>query len=160
MARKKKVATEAKPFHDQARAKQQEAARWKERFDALWKFKPIERDEDAIAEADGRIRELTKEASALAAKATDIENAVYDLKALNPNKNPQSDTRTPEELLAIIEAKGKEIEAALALLRNPRNTASATPSPFRPNGTTRSAASASRNGWRAPASPRAATPRR
>ena len=119
VARKKKVATEAKPFHDQARAKQQEAARWKERFDALWKFKPIERDEDAIAEADGRIRELTKEASALAAKATDIENAVYDLKALNPNKNPQSDTRTPEELLAIIEAKGKEIEAALALLRNP-----------------------------------------
>jgi type I restriction enzyme M protein len=42
---------------------------------------------------------------------------VYDLKAVNPNKKPDIDTRTPEELLDIIEAKGKEIVEALAVLR-------------------------------------------
>ena len=38
-----------------------------------------------VQKADNKIRELTKEASALTAKAADIENAVYDLKAVNPN---------------------------------------------------------------------------
>ncbi len=65
------------------------------------------------------VRELIKEANALTAKATDIENVVYDLKAVNPNKTSDTDMRAPEELLDIIEAKGKEIEAALALLRGP-----------------------------------------
>ena len=119
VARKAKAVAEAKPLHDQAREKRQEAARWKDRLDALRKPKPAERDEAAIEEADNKIRELTKEASALTSKAADIENAVYDLKAVNPNKTSDTDTRTPEELLAIIEAKGKEIEAALALLRGP-----------------------------------------
>lgn len=119
VARKAKAVAEAKPLHDQSREKRQEAARWKDRLDALRKPKPAERDEAAIGEADNKIRELTKEASALTAKAADIENAVYDLKAVNPNKTSDTDTRTPEELLAIIEAKGKEIEAALALLRGP-----------------------------------------
>ena len=116
-ARKAKAAAEAKPFHDRAREKRQEAARWKERLDELRKPKSAERDAAAIERAENTIKESTKEANALTAKATDIENAVYDLKAVNPNKNAQSDTRTPEELLAIIEAKGREIEAALALLR-------------------------------------------
>lgn len=118
-ARKKKAAAEAKPFHDQAREKRQETARWKERLDELRKPKPADRDAATIEEADNKIKELTKEANALTAKATDIENAVYDLKAVNPNKISDTDTRTPEELLAIIEAKGGEIEAALALLRSP-----------------------------------------
>ena len=117
VARKAKAAAEAKPFHDQAREKRQETARWKEWLDELRKPKPAERDTAALEEADSRIKELTKEANALTAKAADIENAVYDLKAVNPNKTSDTDTRTPEELLDIIEAKGKEIEAALALLR-------------------------------------------
>ncbi|MFZ1681570.1 MAG: hypothetical protein WAT70_11190 [Rhizobiaceae bacterium] len=62
---------------------------------------------------------MIKEANALTAKATGIENAVYDLKAVNPEKTSDTDTRTPEELLDIIAAKGREIEAALALLRDP-----------------------------------------
>lgn len=41
----------------------------------------------------------------------------YDLKAVNPNRVAQVDTRTPQELLATIEATGKEIEDALADLR-------------------------------------------
>jgi hypothetical protein len=47
-----------------------------------------------------------------------LKDAVYDLKAVNPHRRPVVDTRTPEELMGIIEAKGQEIAKALALLRN------------------------------------------
>ena len=47
----------------------------------------------------------------------EIEEKNYDLKAVNPNKVEEVDTRTPEELLDIIEQKGKEIQDALADLR-------------------------------------------
>jgi type I restriction enzyme M protein len=40
-----------------------------------------------------------------------------DLKAVNPNGKSNEDTRTPEELLDIIESKGREIDAAIAELR-------------------------------------------
>jgi len=116
--RKRIAAEEAQPFKEEATQRQQEAARWKERLKELKKAKP--RDEQAIAEAEERIKALTKEAKAAAAKAKEIEDAVYDLKAVNPNKKPVIDTRTPEELLDIIEAKGREIAEALAVLRRDR----------------------------------------
>jgi type I restriction enzyme M protein len=47
----------------------------------------------------------------------EIEEKNYDLKAVNPNRKEVVDTRTPDELLDIIEAKGKEIQEALAMLR-------------------------------------------
>ena len=47
----------------------------------------------------------------------DIEEKNYDLKAVNPNRVEEVDTRTPEELLDIIEQKGSEVQAALAMLR-------------------------------------------
>ena len=46
-----------------------------------------------------------------------LKAKAYDLKAVNPNRKPIEDTRTPEDLLAIIEEKGREIEAAVADLR-------------------------------------------
>jgi len=46
-----------------------------------------------------------------------IEAKNYDLKAVNPNRKNNEDTRTPEELLAFIEAKGQEVSSALAALR-------------------------------------------
>jgi hypothetical protein len=42
---------------------------------------------------------------------------VYDLKAVNPNRKANTDTRTPAELLDLIEANGHEVAAALAALR-------------------------------------------
>ena len=47
----------------------------------------------------------------------DIEANNYDLKAVNPNRKDETDTRTPEELLDIIEVKGKEVAEAIASLR-------------------------------------------
>jgi hypothetical protein len=50
-------------------------------------------------------------------QAKEIEDAVYDLKAVNPHRKPVIDSRTPEELISIIETKGKEVAQALAELR-------------------------------------------
>jgi type I restriction enzyme M protein len=47
----------------------------------------------------------------------DIEAKTYDLKAVNPNRKAEQDIRTPEELLDLIEAKGREVEDSLANLR-------------------------------------------
>jgi type I restriction enzyme M protein len=41
----------------------------------------------------------------------------YDLKAVNPHAPDDTDRRTPEELLDLIDAKGREVEQALAALR-------------------------------------------
>jgi type I restriction enzyme M protein len=46
-----------------------------------------------------------------------IESKNYDLKAVNPNRKSTEDKRTPDELLAVIETKGKEVSEALAGLR-------------------------------------------
>ena len=113
--RKKSAAVEARPFKEGATKKFQEAAQWKERLKELKKTKS--KDEKDIQEANTKVKALTKESKSLANKAKEIENAVYDLKAVNPNKKPVIDIRTPEELLGIIENKGKEVAEALAFLR-------------------------------------------
>jgi type I restriction enzyme M protein len=46
-----------------------------------------------------------------------IEARNFDLKAVNPNAKSTEDTRTPAELLDIIEAQGREVDAAIAELR-------------------------------------------
>jgi len=50
----------------------------------------------------------------------EIEKKNYDLKAVNPNARRKQDTRTPEELLDLIEEKGHEVAEALAVLRQKR----------------------------------------
>lgn len=47
----------------------------------------------------------------------EIEAREYDLKAVNPNAIVAGDTRTPKELLGIIEQKGHEVDQAVARLR-------------------------------------------
>ena len=71
-----------------------------------------------------RLRLVDKQLRGLDAtsKAEDIENAVYDLKAVNPNRKADVDRRTPAELLDLIEAKGREVAQALAVLRNLTNS--------------------------------------
>lgn len=113
--RKRIAAEEARPLKEQSTAKGQQAAQWNERLKELKKAKP--RDDTAIEKAEAKVKELTRESRDLAAKAKEIEDAVYDLKAVNPNKKPVVDTRTPEELMDIIEAKGAEVADALAALR-------------------------------------------
>ncbi|MDR0502156.1 MAG: SAM-dependent methyltransferase [Treponema sp.] len=46
-----------------------------------------------------------------------IEENEFDLKAVNPNRKVEEDTRTPEELIALIEEKQREINEALKILK-------------------------------------------
>jgi type I restriction enzyme M protein len=113
--RKQTAAEEARPFKEQATKKRQQAEQWKERIRVLKKAKP--QDQEALGGAESQAQGSSKEAREAAGKAREIEDAVYDLKAVNPHKKADIDTRTPEELLDIIEAKGREIAEAIALLR-------------------------------------------
>lgn len=60
---------------------------------------------------------MLREAREAANKAQAIEDAVYDLKAVNPNRKVVVDKRTPEDLLTLIEMKGCEVADAIAALR-------------------------------------------
>jgi len=114
--RKRQAAEEARPFKEQAQRKAQEAARWKEKLQEL--KKSAKTRSAALAEAEEKLRTVTREAREAAGKAAEIEAAVFDLKAVNPHRKPDVDTRTPEQLLDIIEAKGREIAEALSVLRS------------------------------------------
>jgi len=48
----------------------------------------------------------------------DIQAKNYDIKAVNPNRKVIQDTRTPEELITLIESEGKKIVETLKRLRN------------------------------------------
>ena len=67
---------------------------------------------EKIELAKSRLKETVREAREAESKALAIENAVYDLKAVNPNRVVQEDTRTPLEILQAIEEKGKEADSA------------------------------------------------
>ena len=47
----------------------------------------------------------------------EIEAKGYDIKAVNPHARVDADTRTPAELLDLIEQKGKEVDEAIKKLR-------------------------------------------
>lgn len=74
------------------------------------------KDEAAIKVADEEFTTLNRETREAAGKAQAIEDAVCDLKAVNPNKKAAVDKRTPTELLDLIEAKGIDVATALAAL--------------------------------------------
>jgi len=114
-ARKAKAASDAQPWKDSARSKATEANGEREHASALKREKP--RDDVAIAAAELRAAQLLKESRDEASRADAIENAVYDLKAVNPNRKSEADTRTPAELIDLIESRGVEVARALASLR-------------------------------------------
>ena len=114
-ARRAKAAEEALPFREIARTKAREADRTKDELAALKKAKP--RDEATIAASEATVRGFLKQAREATSKADDIENAVYDLKAVNPHRIQEVDRRTPTELLDLVEAKTVEIAEALKKLR-------------------------------------------
>lgn len=51
----------------------------------------------------------------------EIEARNFDLKAVNPHRKNDEDDRTPEELIELIEEKGKVVAEVLAWLRRPVN---------------------------------------
>jgi type I restriction enzyme M protein len=71
---------------------------------------------DKLAALEEKWKAVDREARETLAKAETIENAAYDLKAVNPNRVTKEDKRTPAQLLGFIAAKGQEADAALKAL--------------------------------------------
>ncbi len=111
--RRRAAAAESEPLRRQARAIEQDLDQWKDRLAQSRKA----RNEPEIAEAEDKVSALGRDVRDLQGRAQAIEEAVYDLKAVNPHAKRNTDARTPEELLDLIEAKGREVAEALAALR-------------------------------------------
>lgn len=112
---KTRATEDARPFKELAREKGRAAEAVKVRIGELRKARP--RNEAAITAAEEEVGELVRAARDAMNKAEAIENAVYDLKAVNPNRKADVDTRTPRQLLDLIDLKGKEVAEALSTLR-------------------------------------------
>jgi type I restriction enzyme M protein len=115
VARRSTAKREAAPLRAQAAQLASEAAKLREKIKELRK----ENDPDLaeISALSEKAPASEREARELEGKAQAIEDAVYDLKAVNPDAKNEEDTRTPEELLDLIEAKGREVTEALKTLR-------------------------------------------
>jgi type I restriction enzyme M protein len=116
-ARRQEAKLQADPLREKAQPLAAEAA---ELRGQIKKFKK-QNTPDAqvrIAELSIRVSMLESDARELNNKAQAIEDAVYDLKAVNPNAKSEEDTRTPAELLDFIELKGREVAEAIAVLRS------------------------------------------
>ena len=74
----------------------------------------VEHFDDFFERFDPSTHELSD--SAWCVPVEDIQAKNYDLKAVNPNRKGDEDSRTPEDLLAIIESQAEEIEGALSEL--------------------------------------------
>ncbi|HPB76197.1 MAG TPA: restriction endonuclease subunit M, partial [Chromatiaceae bacterium] len=72
--------------------------------------------ETDLANDRRQILALEKQARDTQSAADAIDAACFDLKAVNPNARQQRDTRSAQEILAAIAAKGREVDAALARL--------------------------------------------
>ncbi len=101
------------PLLDEAAAIKAEVVDLKEQLKRMKKEKD---DKEELNAVDGRIREKEKAAKDLEAKAADIDDAVFDLKAVNPNAIAKMDERTPEEIIGSIEQQGRIVSEALARL--------------------------------------------
>ena len=72
---------------------------------------------DCFAEFFGLLPERGDSERSWSVSRAEIEERGYDLKAVNPHRTEKADARTPEQLLAEIEAHGAELGAALGALR-------------------------------------------
>ena len=114
-ARRRKAPDDARPFRTAETEKTAAADLVKDKLATLKQARP--KNEVAIEAADAKIAGLLRESREAGNKAQAIEDAVYDLKAVNPNKKTEVDARTPADLMDLIKMKGKEVTAALAALR-------------------------------------------
>jgi type I restriction enzyme M protein len=112
-ARRANAREEMQPLLDEAAGIKAELVDLKEELKRLKKEKA---DPDKLHALDGRIREKEKAAKDLGTKAADIDAAVFDLKAVNPNSAAKVDERTPQEIIGSIEQQGRIVSDALARL--------------------------------------------
>lgn len=112
-ARRKKAREDMKPFLDEAGKLRDELIKHKETLRAL---KRTDRRSPKIEPLEETIQTKEKARRVAENKAEAISNAVYDLKAVNPNKIEKIDDRTPAQVIRSIEEQGKIVSGALSRL--------------------------------------------
>jgi type I restriction enzyme M protein len=126
---------EAQPFRERAVEFAKVADELDNELAALRKKDPPPRDE--IEKTKERWKDALGEAREAETRARTIENAVYDLKAVNPHRIVVEDKRTPLEIIEAIRTKDREANAALSRLQqllvvdslsSPRNQSNETDS--------------------------------
>jgi len=111
--RKRKAIEEAAPYRREAESQREKAVALRDKAKAL-------RKADKTAETGAlqpQIEAAEKAAREALNKAQAIDDAVYDLKAVNPREKKVTDNRTPAQLLEAIAEKGREVDLALEKLR-------------------------------------------
>ena len=113
-ARRAKAREKMQPLLDEAAEIKATVGELKEQLKRLKKERA---GKEAIAAVNAEIKEKDKSARDLESKAADIDAAVFDLKAVNPNIVARVDTRTPQEIISNIEEQGRIVSGALRRLR-------------------------------------------
>lgn len=112
--RRAKARVEAQPFKDEASKLKAEVVDLKEQLKLLRKDKG---DEAQLATIEAQILEKERAAREQEAQATNIDAAIFDLKAVNPNAVVNVDKRSTTQILESIEAQGRAVAEALGRLR-------------------------------------------
>lgn len=112
-ARRARAREEMQPLLEEAAGIKAEVVDLKEQLRRLKKEKA---DKEALSALIEQIREKEMAARELETKAANIDAAVFDLKAVNPNAVTRVDERTPQEIIGSIEQQGRIVSAALARL--------------------------------------------
>ncbi len=113
--RRAKARAEMQPLRDEVDATKAELINLKELFRRLKRSKD---DRANVEVLDEQIRELQVKAKNLEGKITDIDAAVFDLKADNPHIAAEKDMRSPIEIINDIKAQDEIIARALSSLEN------------------------------------------
>ena len=114
-ARRTKAREEMQPFLDEAARIKAGVVDLKEQ---LKRLKKADAAKAKLEKLDAKIKEQEKAARDTETKAADIDAAVFDLKAVNPNSITKVDARTPQEIIVNIEGQGKIVSAALVRLKD------------------------------------------
>jgi type I restriction enzyme M protein len=102
------------PLQDEAAEVRAAIVDLKERLRDLKRANPKASQIEAIENEVAEKQKITRE---LEAKASEIDAATFDLKAVNPRAVVKTDDRTSEQIIQSIEDQGKIVSDALTRLR-------------------------------------------
>lgn len=114
-ARRRAAKEEADAVRAQATEPKGRLRKLREEFDQIKKAKAKPEESESMKR---QISGCEKEIREIESKAQSIEDAAFDLKAVNPNAKSEEDTRSSVELIELIETKGREVQELLAQLKN------------------------------------------
>lgn len=113
-ARRRKAREEADAIRATAGEPKTKLKQHQEALDKLKKDKAKAEEQEPVKQL---IQACEREIRDIESKAQNVEDAAFDLKAVNPNAKHEEDTRTPAELIQLIESKGREVMEILAKLK-------------------------------------------